>query len=103
MGICVAAIAAASFGLIDLPVALGAALHTSGGTDRIARGLVDLSYGAPARAALLLLMVVTMSLSDMLILGPGGYAFGDYRRMGLPLELLVIAVGLPAILIFWPR
>ena len=188
VGIFVAAIAAASFGLIDLPVALGivvvgyvatgvlplqdlyshiewpvivllgamiplgAALQTSGGTDLIARGLVDLSYGAPAWVALLLLMVVTMSLSDMLnntataivagpvgismarsldaspdpflmavavasscafltpighknnmlILGPGGYAFGDYWRMGLPLELLVIAVGLPAILIFWP-
>lgn len=188
VGIFVAAIAAASFGLIDLPVALGivvvgyvatgvvplqdlyshiewpvivllgamiplgAALQSSGGTDLIARGLVDLSHGAPAWVALLLLMVVTMSLSDMLnntataivagpvgismarsldaspdpflmavavasscafltpighknnmlILGPGGYAFGDYWRMGLPLELLVIAVGLPAILIFWP-
>ncbi len=37
-----------------------------------------------------------------LILGPGGYRFGDYWRMGLPLEILVVAVSIPAILIFWP-
>lgn len=40
--------------------------------------------------------------NNTLILGPGGYRFGDYWRMGLPLEILVIAVGVPAILIFWP-
>ena len=40
--------------------------------------------------------------NNMLILGPGQYRFGDYWRMGLPLEVLVIATGLPAILFFWP-
>lgn len=40
--------------------------------------------------------------NNTLILGPGGYAFGDYWRMGLPLELLVVAVSIPAILAFWP-
>ena len=40
--------------------------------------------------------------NNMLILGPGGYAFGDYWRMGLPLELLIIAVGVPAVLVVWP-
>ena len=40
--------------------------------------------------------------NNTLIMGPGGYRFGDYWRMGLPLELLVIAVGVPAILRFWP-
>lgn len=40
--------------------------------------------------------------NNTLILGPGGYAFGDYWRMGLPLELIIVAVGVPAILIFWP-
>src|SRR5690606_5826863 len=40
--------------------------------------------------------------NNMLILGPGGYRFGDYWPMGLPLEVLVIATGLPAILFFWP-
>ncbi len=40
--------------------------------------------------------------NNTIILGPGGYRFGDYWRMGLPLEVLVIAVALPAILIVWP-
>ena len=40
--------------------------------------------------------------NNTLILGPGGYAFADYWRMGLPLELIIVAVGVPAILIFWP-
>jgi len=40
--------------------------------------------------------------NNTLILGPGGYRFGDYWRMGLPLELLVVAVSIPAILVFWP-
>ncbi|KUP90947.1 SLC13 family permease [Tritonibacter horizontis] len=40
--------------------------------------------------------------NNTLVLGPGGYRFGDYWRMGLPLEILVIAVSIPAILFFWP-
>ena len=39
---------------------------------------------------------------NTLILGPGGYKFGDYWRMGLPLEIIVVAVSIPTILIFWP-
>ena len=35
-------------------------------------------------------------------MGPGGYRFGDYWRMGLPLEILVVALGVPAILFAWP-
>ncbi|MGP6085485.1 SLC13 family permease [Antarctobacter jejuensis] len=40
--------------------------------------------------------------NNTIILGPGGYRFADYWRMGLPLELLVIAVSIPALLVFWP-
>ena len=40
--------------------------------------------------------------NNTLILGPGGYKFSDYWRMGLPLEILVVALSVPAILIFWP-
>ncbi|MGB3556836.1 MAG: SLC13 family permease [Jannaschia sp.] len=40
--------------------------------------------------------------NNTLILGPGGYRFGDYWRMGLPLTVVVIAVALPATLFFWP-
>jgi di/tricarboxylate transporter len=138
--------------LLGSMIPLGAALETSGGTDLIAAALLSLTDGLPAWAILTVLMVVTMTLSDILnntataivaapvgitmahslnanpdpflmavavaasaafltpighknntlILGPGGYGFGDYWRMGLPLEILVIAVSIPTILIVWP-
>ncbi|WP_204113826.1 SLC13 family permease [Shimia biformata] len=188
IGVFVAAVVAASVGLIYLPIALGfvvvayvlmkvvpiaelydqiewpvvvllgsmiplgAALETAGGTKLIAESLVGLTAGMPAWVVLTVLMVVTMTLSDVLnntattivaapvgiqmaaslgvsadpflmavavaassafltpighknntlILGPGGYSFGDYWRMGLPLEVIVVAVSIPAILVFWP-
>ncbi|HOX84830.1 MAG TPA: SLC13 family permease [bacterium] len=40
--------------------------------------------------------------SNTLVMGPGGYKFSDYWRMGLPLELLILLVSVPAILYFWP-
>ena len=40
--------------------------------------------------------------NNTLILGPGGLRFGDYWRLGLPLELLVAAVSIPLILLVWP-
>ncbi|MDD5720128.1 MAG: SLC13 family permease, partial [Candidatus Krumholzibacteria bacterium] len=40
--------------------------------------------------------------NNTLILGPGGFRFGDYWRLGLPIELIVIAVGVPVILWVWP-
>lgn len=138
--------------LLGSMIPLGAALETSGGTELIAGSLVALTDGMPAWAVLTVLMVVTMTLSDVLnntattivaapvaigmaqtlgvnadpflmavavaascafltpighknntlILGPGGYGFGDYWRMGLPLEILIVAVSIPAILVFWP-
>lgn len=39
---------------------------------------------------------------NALILGPGGYRFSDYWRMGLPLEVLIVILGTPLILYFWP-
>lgn len=40
--------------------------------------------------------------NNTLILGPGGFRFGDYWRLGLPLEILVVAVSVPMLLIIWP-
>jgi di/tricarboxylate transporter len=40
--------------------------------------------------------------NNTLILGPGGFRFGDYWRLGLPLEVLVIAVSIPMLLLVWP-
>lgn len=39
---------------------------------------------------------------NTLVMGPGGYRFGDYGRLGFPLSLLVIFAGVPLILFFWP-
>ena len=138
--------------LLGSMIPLGAALETSGGTELIAGAIMALTQGLPAWIILTVLMVVTMTLSDVLnntattivaapvaiqlantlnvspdpflmavavaascafltpighknntlILGPGGYRFGDYWQMGLPLEILVVAVSIPAILAFWP-
>ena len=188
IGMFAGAVAAASFGLIYLPIALGlvvvayvltkivplselythiewpvivllgsmiplgAALEASGGTELISGKLIGWTDGLPAWVILTVLMIVTMTLSDVLnntattivaapvgiqmaqtldvspdpflmavavaassafltpighknntlILGPGGYSFGDYWRIGLPLEIIVVAVSIPAILVFWP-
>ena len=40
--------------------------------------------------------------NNTLIMGPGGYGFGDDWRMGLPLEILVVATAIPMILLVWP-
>ncbi|MGE0205184.1 MAG: SLC13 family permease [Hyphomicrobiaceae bacterium] len=138
--------------LLGSMIPIGAALEASGGTARLADGLLALTSGAPAWVALALLMVVTMTLSDVLnnvataviaapvgmamakalgvspdpflmavaiasscafltpighknnilVLGPGGYRFGDYWRMGLPLEIIIVAVSLPLLLVVWP-
>ncbi|MBI1492711.1 SLC13 family permease [Halocynthiibacter styelae] len=138
--------------LLGSMIPLGAALESSGGTELIANSLTSLTAGLPAWAVLTVLMIVTMTLSDVLnntattivaapvgiqmaqsmgvnpdpflmavavaascafltpighknntlILGPGGYGFGDYWRMGLPLEILIVAVSIPSILVFWP-
>jgi di/tricarboxylate transporter len=35
-------------------------------------------------------------------MGPGGYRFGDYARLGAPLSLIVLVTGVPLILAVWP-
>ena len=40
--------------------------------------------------------------NNTLILGPGGFRFGDYWRLGLPLEVLVVAISMPVLLMAWP-
>ncbi len=138
--------------LLGSMIPIGGALQSSGGTALIAGGIVDISAGFSPVVVLTLLIVVTMTLSDVmnntataviaapiaieiasrlevnpdpflmgvavaascafltpighknntLIMGPGGYRFGDYWRMGLPLEILIIVVSVPAITFFWP-
>ena len=60
-----------------------------------------------------LLMVVAVGAScafltpighqnNVLVMGPGGYRFSDYWRMGLPLEVLIVAVSLLLLPVVWP-
>ncbi|MGO8095364.1 SLC13 family permease [Rhizobium leguminosarum] len=39
---------------------------------------------------------------NTLVMGPGGYRFGDYARLGLPLSLVVVLVSVPILLLVWP-
>lgn len=133
-----------------IPVA--GAMESTGTAALIARGLFDtLAQGNPV-IALALILVVTMTLSDLmnnaataavmcpiaisaattlgvnadpflmavavgascafltpighqnntLILGPGGFRFGDYWRLGLPVQVVVFAVSIPMLLLVWP-
>jgi Trk K+ transport system NAD-binding subunit len=40
--------------------------------------------------------------NNTLILGPGGFRFGDYWRLGLPMEVLITLIAVPSILLVWP-
>jgi di/tricarboxylate transporter len=40
--------------------------------------------------------------SNTLVMGPGGYKFSDYVRLGLPLSLLLCAAAIPLLLLVWP-
>jgi len=133
-----------------IPVA--GAMQATGAADVMARFLVDTIAQGNAIAALAVVLVVTMFLSDVmnnaataavlcpiaigiaaalgvnpdsflmavaigascafltpighqnntLILGPGGFGFGDYWRLGLPLEVIVVVVSIPLLLVVWP-
>lgn len=40
--------------------------------------------------------------SNTLVMGPGGYRFGDYTRVGVGLEAIILLVGVPMIMLVWP-
>jgi di/tricarboxylate transporter len=138
--------------LLGALIPVAGVMETTGSADLIARFLLDNVAQGNAIVALALVLVVTMSLSDLmnnaataavmcpiaigtasalevnpdsflmavaigascsfltpighqnntLILGPGGFRFGDYWKLGLPLEVLVTLVSIPLLLIVWP-
>ena len=138
--------------LLGCMIPIGEALDRTGAAALIAQGIVFATGQFPVVVALILVMVVTMTLSDImnnaatavvmapisvqianglnsnpdtflmavaigascafltpighqnntLILGPGGYQFSDYWRMGLPLEIIVVSVSVPFLLYAWP-
>jgi di/tricarboxylate transporter len=40
--------------------------------------------------------------SNTIVMGPGGYKFSDYWRMGLPMDIIIVTIGTPLIMYFWP-
>jgi len=40
--------------------------------------------------------------SNTLVMGPGGYKFGDYWRLGAPLSVIVVLVAVPMLMLVWP-
>ena len=137
-------------GLGLIPVA--GAMQSTGAAELLAQFLIDTVAQGNAVAALVVVLVTTMFLSDVmnnaataavlcpialgissalgvnpdsflmavaigascafltpighqnntLILGPGGFRFGDYWRLGLPLEVLVVTISVPLLLLIWP-
>ena len=138
--------------LLAALIPLGAALERTGATGLAADYLATHAAGLPPWLTLAVILVVTMTVSDILnnaatavvmaplaasvagalgvnpdaylmavavgascafltpighqnntlVMGPGGYRFGDYWRMGLPLEIIIVAVAVPTILVVWP-
>lgn len=39
---------------------------------------------------------------NTLVMGPGGYRFSDYPRLGLPLSFIIICVAVPVLMFWWP-
>jgi di/tricarboxylate transporter len=138
--------------LLGALIPVAKAIETTGAADLVARFLLEHVAQGHTVGALVIILVLAMSLSDLmnnaataavmcpiaigtaaqlgvspdpflmavavgascafltpighqnntLILGPGGFRFGDYWRLGLPLELLVILVSVPMLLWVWP-
>ena len=138
--------------LLGALIPVGQALEATGTSQLIAGFMLDPFAGAPPVVMLIVVLVVTMTLSDVLnnaatavvmapiavtiagslgvnadtflmavaigassafltpighqnnalIMGPGGYRFGDYWRLGLPLEILIVAVAVPMLVRVWP-
>jgi di/tricarboxylate transporter len=138
--------------LLGAMIPVAGAMGSTGAADLIARQLLDHVAQGHAVAALVIVLIVTMTLSDFmnnaataavmcpiaistaaqlgvnadaflmavaigascafltpighqnntLILGPGGFQFGDYWKLGLPMEILVLVVGVPMLLAVWP-
>ena len=84
----------AATALIMAPIAVGIAVSMGVNADPF---LMTVAVGASCA-----FLTPIGHQCNALILGPGGYRFSDYWRMGLPLEFLIVIVGTPLILYFWP-
>ena len=84
----------AATALIMAPISAGIAISLGVSTDPF---LMSVAVGASCA-----FLTPIGHQCNALILGPGGYRFSDYWKMGLPLEIIIILLGTPIILYFWP-
>ena len=80
--------------LLMAPIALGVAERLGANDDPF---LMAIAIGASCA-----FLTPIGHQSNTLVMAPGGYRFGDYWRMGLPLTVVVTVVGVPMILVVWP-
>ncbi|MBW3567762.1 MAG: anion permease [Proteobacteria bacterium] len=76
------------------PIAISAASYLDTNTDTF---LMAVAVGASCA-----FLTPIGHQNNTLILGPGGFRFGDYWRLGLPMEVLVVLVAVPMLLFVWP-
>jgi di/tricarboxylate transporter len=80
--------------LIIIPIAISSAAELG-----VSARPVLMAVNVAAAAAFL---TPVATPANMMVMEPGGYRFGDYWKLGLPLSLLVLVLGTPLILLFWP-
>ena len=80
--------------LIVIPIALSAAAELG-----VSARPVLMSVTVAAAAALLTPVATPV---NMMVMGPGGYRFGDYWKLGLPIMALYFAVAVFLVPVFWP-
>ncbi|MDH4361153.1 MAG: SLC13 family permease, partial [Nitrospirota bacterium] len=84
----------AATALVMAPLSVAVAMHLGVNTDTF---LMAVAIGASCA-----FLTPIGHQNNLLVMGPGGYRFGDYWRMGLPLELLILLVALPLLVFMWP-
>ena len=84
----------AATAVVAAPIAYGTALQLGVNPDAF---LMAVAIGASCA-----FLTPIGHQNNTLILGPGGYRFGDYWRVGLPTEIIIVAVSVPMILLIWP-
>ncbi len=77
------------------PIALGVAKGIQASVDTF---LLAVAIGASCA-----FLTPIWHQSNTLVMVPGGYRFGDYWRIGLPLEILILILAIPLLLYFWPE
>lgn len=84
----------AAAAVLMAPIALGVAAGLEASPDPF---LMSVAIGASCA-----FLTPIGHQANALVMGPGGYRFGDYWRLGLPLEIIVVVVAVPLLLWAWP-